>query len=62
MSSLFICETHVIDWWGLQPLPGLGSTVQGWFHVVSNGFGLPAGGFHESQSIFRGEGNKMSLG
>ena len=58
VSSLFIYnkyKTHVVDWWGLQPLPGLGSTVQGWFHVVSSGFGLPAEGFHRSQSVFQGE-------
>ena len=58
MSSLFIYnkyKTHVVDWWGLQPLPGLGSAVQGWFRVVSNSFKLPAGGFRRSRGVFRGE-------
>ena len=55
VSSLFIYGTHVVDWWSLQPLPGLRSTVQGWFHVVSGGFGLPAGEFHRSRNVFQGE-------
>ena len=65
VSSLFIYnkyKTRVIDWWGLQPLPGLESAVQGWFRVVSDGFGLPAGGFHRSRSVFQGEGGEVSLG
>ena len=62
MPSLFICRTRVIDWWGLQPLPGLKSAVQGWFHMVSGSFGLPAEGFHRSRNVFQGEKNEMSLG
>ena len=64
MSSLFIYETHVIDWLNLQPIPGLKSTVSKWFHmepIVSLRIIYPAEKFHKSQNIFQGEKNEMSL-